>query len=297
MPRDKATRVVINSESLGGRNAYKSAVEDLRAHGIDTVHRECSTREQLSPIIEAHGTDVDVVIVGGGDGTLNAAAAGVLKVKRPMGIVPIGTANDLARTWGIPADSEQAIRIIAAAKARLIDLGSVNGEFFFNVASVGLSAELARELTRDVKRRFGKLAYALAAVRVLIRARLFRATISDSTGTVRSLTLQVAVGNGRFYGGGKVVASAAQIDDGIWDLYSLEFLRSWKLVLLFRSFRRGEHTQLRDVRTLRDTQFELRTRRPRPVNADGEIVSPTPAKFRILPKALEVCVPEAPPIE
>jgi len=289
--------VIINSKSRGGKDAYKLAIDRLLAHGIDPVHRECATREQLSPLIEAHGTDVDVVIVGGGDGTLNAAAAGVLKVKRPMAIIPMGTANDLARTLGIPADPEEAIRIIAAAKTRFIDLGSVNGKLFFNVASVGLSAELARELTRDVKRRFGKLGYALAAMKVLIRARPFRATISDSTSRVRSLTLQVAVGNGRFYGGGNIVASAAQIDDGTLDLYSLEFLRAWKLVFLFRSFRRGEHTQLRDVRALRDTQFEIRTRRPRPVNADGEIVSQTPATFRILPKALEVIVPEDRPIE
>ena len=289
--------VIINSESRGGRNAYKSAIDGLRAHGIDPVHRECATREQLSPLIEAHGADVDIVIVGGGDGTLNAAAAGVLKVKRPMGIIPTGTANDLARTLGIPADTAEAIRIIAAAKTRLIDLGSVNGELFFNVASVGLSAELARELTRDVKRRFGKLGYALAAVKVLLRARPFRTAISYSANTVHSLTLQIAVGNGRFYGGGNIVASEAQIDDGTLDLYSLEFLRAWKLVLLFRSFRRGEHTQLRDVRALRDTQFEIRTSRPRPVNADGEIISQTPATFRILPKALEVIVPEDRPIE
>ena len=286
--------VIMNSESRGGQNAYKSAIEGLRANGIDPVHRECASREQLSPLIEADGTDVDIVVVGGGDGTLNAAAAGVLKVKRPMGIIPTGTANDLARTLGIPGDPEEAIRIIVAAKTRFIDLGSVNGKLFFNVASVGLSAELARQLTRDVKRRFGKLGYALAAAKVLIRARPFRTAILDSTGMVRSLTLQVAVGNGRFYGGGNIVSSSAQIDDGTLDLYSLEFKEAWKLVLLFRSFRRGEHTKLRDVRALRDTQFEIRTRRPRPVNADGEVVSQTPATFRILPKVLEVIVPEAP---
>ena len=283
--------VIINSESRRGRETLASTIESLRLHGIDPVHRDCASKEQLSPLIEAHGTDVDIVIVGGGDGTLNAAAAGVLKVKRPLGIIPAGTANDLARTLGIPAQPEEAVRIIAGGKTRPIDLGSVNGKLFFNVASVGLSAELARELTSDVKRRFGKLGYALAAMKVLVRARPFRATITDSTGPVRSLTLQVAVGNGRFYGGGNIVASTAQIDDGTLDLYSLEFLQAWKLLLLFRSFRRGEHIRFRDVRDLRDTHFEIRTRHPRPVNADGEIVSQTPATFRILPKAMEVIVP------
>jgi YegS/Rv2252/BmrU family lipid kinase len=285
--------LIMNTKSRSGQGALKSAMDGLRNHGIDVTHHECGSKDQLSPLIAEHGPQVDLVVVGGGDGTLNAAAEGVLKTGRPMGILPTGTANDLARTLDIPTDLDGAIQIIAAAKTRLIDMGSVNDKLFFNVASIGLSAELAQELTRDVKRRFGKLGYALAAIKVLGQARPFRATISDASGSVRSLTLQVAVGNGRFYGGGNIVASGAQIDDGTLDLYSLEFLQAWRLVVLLRSFRRGEHTEMSDVRALRGTHFEIRTRRPRPVNADGEIVSVTPAIFRILPKALEVIVPEA----
>jgi YegS/Rv2252/BmrU family lipid kinase len=283
----------MNTKSRSGQDALKSAIEGLRNHGINPMHMDCSSRDQLSPLIAEHGPQADMVVVGGGDGTLNAAAAGVLKAGRPMGILPTGTANDLARTLGISTDVNGAIRIISAAHTRFIDIGSVNDSLFFNVASIGLSAELAQELTRDVKRRFGKLGYALAAIKVLSQARPFRATISDSSGSFRSVTLQVAVGNGRFYGGGNIVASGAQIDDGALDLYSLEFLHAWRLVLLFRSFRRGEHKELSDVRAVRDTHFEIRTRHPRPVNADGEIVSETPAIIRILPKALEVIVPEA----
>jgi YegS/Rv2252/BmrU family lipid kinase len=283
--------LIVNSRSRTGKAALNAAIDGLRRHGVDPLHRECGSREQLSPLIVEHGRDMDMVVVGGGDGTLNAAAAGVVKVKRPMGILPTGTANDLARTLGIPNDLDSAIKIVAAANTRFIDVGSVNDKLFFNVASIGLSAELAQELTRDVKRRFGKLGYALAAIRVLSRARPFRAEIFRSNGRVHSTTLQVAVGNGRFYGGGNVVASDAEIDDGKLDLYSLEFLRAWRLVLMLRSFRRGEHAALSEVRGLRDNQFEIHTRHPRPVNADGEIVTQTPATFRLLPKALEVIIP------
>ena len=292
MPMTRRALLIMNTKSRSGQDALKSAIEGLRNHGINPIHRDCG-RHEVSPLIEEHGPQVDMVVVGGGDGTLNAAAAGVLKAERPMGILPTGTANDLARTLGIPTEVDAAIRIISAGHTRFIDIGSVNDKLFFNVASIGLSAELAQELTRDVKRRFGKLGYALAAMKVLSQARPFRATISDSSGSFRSLTLQVAVGNGRFYGGGNIVASGAQIDDGTLDLYSLEFLHAWRLALLFRSFRRGEHTELSDVRALRDTHFEIKTRHPRPVNADGEIVSETPAIFRVRPKALEVIVPEA----
>ena len=123
-------------------------------------------------------------VVGGGDGTINAAAFGVIEAGLPLGILPMGTANDLARTLGIPSDIDGAARFIADGNTRRIDLGLVNGEPFFNVASLGLSAELAQKLTRDIKRRFGRLGYALVALNVLAHARPFRATIASETETV-----------------------------------------------------------------------------------------------------------------
>ena len=210
-----------------------------------------------------------MVVVGGGDGTLNAAATGIAKLKHPLGILPLGTANDLARTLRIPTDIEAALRVIAEGKIRSIDVGLVDDLMFFNVASVGLSAELAQELTGDMKRRFGKLGYALAAIRVLARGRPFHAEISGNGRKVRSLTLQVAVGNGRYYGGGNIVEKTAAIDDESLRLYSLEFVHAWRIILMFRSFRTGEHGALNEVLMLRGDEFEIRTRRPRPVSADG----------------------------
>jgi YegS/Rv2252/BmrU family lipid kinase len=208
-----------------------------------------------------------------------------------MGIIPTGTANDLARTLHIPADVDKAIQIIADGNTRAIDLGSVNDKLFFNVASVGLSVELARELTPDLKRNFGKFGYALAALQVLARARPFRIQIDSTDRKISTFSLQVAVGNGRYYGGGNLVSGEAAIDDSLLDLYSLEFVHAWRLLLMFWSFRRGEHIQQKHVRGLQGAEFEVRTKRPRPVNADGEIVTQTPASFKVLPRAIEVFAP------
>jgi YegS/Rv2252/BmrU family lipid kinase len=205
--------------------------------------------------------------------------------------LPLGTANDLARTLGIPPDLDSALDIIGGGKIRSIDLGLVNDVMYFNVASIGLSAELAEKLTAETKRYFGKLGYAITALRVLAGARPFRADIISGGERVRSLTLQIAVGNGRYYGGGNIIEKNADIDDGILTLYSLEFVKSWQMVLMLHSFRSGEHGELDEVRTLRNDRFEVRTRRTRPINADGEIVTQTPAVFRVLPKAIEVFVP------
>ena len=286
--------LIVNANSRSGKEACDAAIAGLGRHGIEPVYRDCRSKAELLPLIAEHGKTADMIVVGGGDGTLNAAAAGVMQAGRPLGILPMGTANDLARTLGIPMELEGAIRIIAEGHTKWIDAGAVNGQLFFNVASIGLAAQLALELTPEIKRRFGKLGYALAAIRVLARARPFRARIIGEHRDVFSLTLQVAVGNGRFYGGGNIVSRDAAIDDGTLDLYSLEFVRAWRLVLMLRSFRRGEHIARREVRDLRGKRFEVQTRYPRAVDADGEIVTHTPAVFEVMPRAIEVFVPEGP---
>jgi YegS/Rv2252/BmrU family lipid kinase len=291
--------LIVNTKSRSGDEVCEAAFKGLEGRGIETIYRNCGRREEVMALIDEHGSAVDMIVVAGGDGTLNAAAPGVMKAQKPLGIIPAGTANDLARTLGIPTDLEGALDVIVQGHIRAIDIGSVNDELYFNVASIGMSAELALELTPELKRRFGRLGYALAAMRVLIRARPFRARIKSADREVISLTLQVAVGNGRYYGGGNIVTRDAEIDDERLDLYSLEFVRAWRLVLMLRSFRRGEHVARREVRDLKGTRFAIETRRPRPVNADGEIVTHTPAVFEVLPRAIEVIVPRreaAPPL-
>lgn len=284
--------LIVNDKSRTGAQMRDKAVAALATYGIEAVQGACAARDELSPCIVAHRGAVDLVAVAGGDGTLNAAAAGLAETGLPLGLLPAGTANDLARTLGIPVDTAQAAAIIAGGHLRTIDLGIVNDCHFFNVASIGLSADLARTLTRDIKRRFGKLGYAIAALGVLARARTFRAQITGGEDQpVRVSTLQVAVGNGRYYGGGMTVAASAAIDDGHLDLYSLEFAKAWKLGLMAKSFRYGEHGAWKEVRAVRAPSFEVRTRRPRPVNADGEIVTQTPARFSLLPNAVQVYAP------
>ncbi len=128
-------------------------------------------------------------------------------------------------------------------------------------------------------------------MRVLARARRFSAWITEGDTTTRVRTLQIAVGNGRHYGGGNVVEETAEIDDGHLDLYSLEMANVWRLALGMRTFRSGAHGAWTDVRTARGVQFAIRTRTPRPVNADGELVTTTPAEFRVRPRALRVFAP------
>jgi len=289
----KRALVIVNARSRRGAELLDSSIAQLKDAGLDVRLEAAESAGGIAPLIRRLADRVDLVVVGGGDGTMNAAAPGLIETGLPLGILPLGTANDLARTLGIPPDLASATAIIAEGRTRRIDIGEVNGHPFFNVASIGLSVELAQELTRDIKRRYGRLGYAIAAVRALSRAKPFRAEIIGEEGRTRVVTLQIAVGNGRYYGGGNAVEKDAAIDDQSLDLYSLEMTRAWKLALMARSFRTGEHGAWEEVRAIRAKEFDIRTRRPRSVNADGEIVTKTPAHFSLKENAVTVFTPKA----
>ncbi|WP_207541104.1 lipid kinase [Sabulicella rubraurantiaca] len=284
--------LLVNAKSRSGASAAGEAEAALREAGIQITHGDCGDGESLREAIRAASGTVDMIVLGGGDGTMNSAAPALRETGLPLGILPLGTANDLARTLGIPLDIPGAVSVIAAGQARAVDLGEVNGHLFFNVASIGLSVAVARELSGEVKQRWGRLGYAIATARAVWRARPFAAELRFD-GKRRILrTLQVAVGNGRHYGGGMTVEQDAAIDDGRLDLYSIEARRLWKLALVYPLFRTGRHRLLADVRTASFTEAEIRTRRPMPVNTDGEVTTQTPARFRVLRGALRVFAPE-----
>ncbi|MFN4209034.1 MAG: lipid kinase [Devosia sp.] len=291
LPSHRRALMLVNPNSRRGTAALDPVVARLHAGGIDAVIERFNSPDEVSADIARRRHEADLVIVCGGDGTINSAAKGVLETGLPMGIMPMGTANDLARTLAIPDDLLKAADVILAGHTSRVDLGEVNGHPFFNVASLGLSVDLAKGLTPEAKRRWGKLGYALAALKVLLKAQPFRAEIISDTGRASVKTLQIAVGNGVHYGGGTVIHADATIEDGHLDLYSLELKNVWKFGLMLGAFRRGEHGAWDEVRTAKSTVFDIRTKQPMAINTDGDIVTQTPAHFVIRPSAVTVFSP------
>ena len=292
--RPRRALLLVNRQASRSGDCSDPIADLLAKEGIDVLEDCPRDSETLSDVVLRHKQDVELVIVGGGDGTLNAAVDGLVQVGLPVGILPLGTANDLARTLELPTDPAEACRVIARGTTRRVDVGRVNGKYFFNVASLGLSVDITRQLTTEVKRTWGVLAYLKTALSVLIGARLFHAEIECDAGRFPVKTVQIAVGNGRHYGGGMTVSDIAAIDDRQLDLYSIEIDHWWQIILLLPRLKTGSLADSKRVRTLRGRSFRITTRRPRPINTDGEITSQTPALFEVLPGALSIYVPDAP---
>lgn len=291
--RQRRALVLVNAKARRGDESVEPVLERLAIGGLEATIEPFEALPEIARDIVRLRNTADLVVVCGGDGSVSSAALAVMESRLPMGIIPMGTANDLARTLEIPLELPEAADVIVAGHLRPVDVGTVNGHAFFNVASIGLSTDLAHGLDPVLKRRFGRLGYALAAAKVLAQARPFRARITEKGKTTRVLTYQIAVGNGRHYGGGNVVEETAAIDDGHLDLYSLEMRNVWKLALMLRSFRQGRHGAWNEVRTARSPEFDIETDKPLPVNTDGELVTATPAHFKVHPNAVSIFVPNA----
>lgn len=281
----------MNPRARGGAESADRAARLLGDLGLDLVVEPTSDPSRFPELIGRHLGRIDRVIVGGGDGTLNAAVQVLVEPGLALGIIPLGTANNLARTLGIPADIEAACAASAGNVRRRIDLGRVNDRYFCTTASLGLSVQITEELSSDAKRKWGAVAYALAAIRAIRRARPIRADIEWEGGIRHSRTVQIVVGNGRYYGAALAVAEDAAIDDARLDLYSLEVRHWWELLKLAPSLKRGTHGKRSEVEALRARAFVIRTRERLPIDLDGELGAETPGHFQVVPRALEVLVP------
>jgi YegS/Rv2252/BmrU family lipid kinase len=291
LPVNSRALLLINRHARQGQKRIIEVTYYLEKLGFKLKEESTENPKHLAEIIRHYQNEVDLVIVGGGDGTLNAAVDALVETQLPLGILPLGTANDLARTLGIPNSLDEACKIIAYGELRRIDLGWVNGKHFFNVASMGLSVKITQRLTKEMKRRWGIFAYAVTALQVIWESRPFSAEIRMKEQSFRVKTVQIAIGNGRYYGGGMAVVHDATIDDQRLDLYSLEMEHWWQIIPLLPAMRKGRHILWRGVRALQGQQFEIYTRKPRPINTDGEITTYTPASFKVIPKAITVLVP------
>lgn len=292
-PSERARALVLlNARSGPASASVERGLERLRAHGLELHLVRTERPGEIASLVRSGGRGVDRVIVGGGDGTVNAALPALLVLDRPLGVIPLGTANDLARTLGLPTDPDEACAVIAGGHLRRVDVGEVNGTPFLNVASIGLGVAATRRLGRVGKGRWGALGYPRALLDALRGARPFRVRIVCDGRTTSGRSIHVAVGNGCYYGGGTPIAEDAAIDDGALDLYSIEPQGLASLLRVAAAVRVGRQEGVPGVVTVRGREIRVESERPRLVTVDGEVRERTPAHFRVHPTALRVYAPE-----
>jgi diacylglycerol kinase (ATP) len=290
--------LIVNTRSRTGERAFFQALDHLQEMhvplGVTYPIRDPARLPEA--VQEVLGDGYEFLILGGGDGTVSSVVDFLADRGTLLGLLPLGTANDFARTLDIPEDIEEACKLIANGKVVDIDLGLAGDNFYVNVASVGLSVEATRALSPWLKKSTGPLAYPVAAITAFLRHEPFSATLTFPNGDNEPVEydrlLQVAIGNGRFYGGGMIVASESGIDDKTLDIYAIDLGRHRDLIGAARYLKSGDFIKTDGVHHFRTSRVRLETGPELPVNIDGEVVTHTPQDFSVAHNALDVLVPQ-----
>ena len=239
---------------------------------------------------------VERLVVVGGDGTIQEAAAGLLGSGTVLGLVPAGTGNDFSRTHRIPRDPAAALAIALGTAGRRVDVGLVNERVYVNVAGVGFDAEVAAWTKYRTSVIRGPALYVVGVLRQLLyyRPTDLTFTIDGREETARCLLL--AVGNGRYYGGGMMMCPQAEPDDGLLDVVIGGDVTKLETLGLLPKVFVGKHLLHPKVRSLRAQKVAVSGGSHLTVHADGEPSGKLPADFRCLPGALLIASP-APPLQ
>ena len=229
---------------------------------------------------DAADRGTDVVIACGGDGTLNEVVNGLDGREIPLGVVPLGTANDFARQTGIPEDADHAMDVILRRKPVRIDTASMNGRRFLNVSTGGVGAEATAETPADFKASLGPLAYAITAVRKLAGSEARHASFSSAGFSLETEFLAFAVGSARVTGGGTIMTPDASVTDGLLDLCVIEAMSRRDFARLAMSVKRGEHLGLPGVHYAQLPWLKVTGAEPLTVNVDGESLQAQVCDYR-----------------
>jgi diacylglycerol kinase (ATP) len=239
----------------------------------------------------------DLVVAAGGDGTLNEVVNGIgenLGDAR-LGLIPLGTGNDFARTIGVPDDLEAAIDLIVIGETREVDLVRVTSDevrYFVNVSAGGFSGLVDEKLTPEIKKTWGPLAYLRGAAAALSELRAYRTTLALDNSESLTLDLyNVVVANGRYVAGGTLIAPEAAIDDGLLDIVLIPQRSAPELALLAAQVALGTHLTSDAIVFRRAAQLTVNSKPGMWFNVDGELVGNEPARFEILPRALRFIAP------
>jgi YegS/Rv2252/BmrU family lipid kinase len=241
---------------------------------------------------DAAARGVDVVVVHGGDGTLNDAVNGVAGTETAVAVLRGGTANIWAKESGTPKDAVKAMRSIVGGERRRVDLGRAGDRYFLLMAGVGLDARIVRRVGGRAKRWLGALAYLVFGVSVVFRTKTLAVDLAiDSDESERSLYWMI-VGNTRLYGGLLPLTYRAHVDDGALDVALMR--RGGMLRVLADGARAlvRRHDRSSNVRYVTARSVDVRTPGI-PVQLDGEPHGVTPIRFDVVPLALNVVVPRS----
>lgn len=290
--QERSAILIVNTRSRRGQKLFIAAVEELTKQGVSVVASyPVRCPERLPEVVqEAIKRKPNLIIVGGGDGTISSVVKFITYHNVVLGILPLGTVNSFARTLDIPLDLKEAVGVIASGRVVDVDLGKVGDNYFSNIVTLGVAAKVAGSITRRLKIYTGALAYGLIGMIVLFSHRSFDCTLTMNNKVFKFNTHQVVIANGRYFGITPIVQNATA-DDREIIVFVMDTSSRWQTLKLWIAFLLQKASAFSQFRFFRTREVILEATPPQYVEVDGEIITKTPVRVALVPGAMKVLVP------
>jgi YegS/Rv2252/BmrU family lipid kinase len=288
--------IVNPSAGKGKASSYISKIHEIFKDKKDSYKIEITERPgHATEIVKKYVSKEDYRVYSlGGDGTLNEVVNGIVGSNSSLGIIPGGTGNDFIRNIFSGKQSEFIIENTIFGEFEWIDLGVVNGRYFINISSIGIDADIANKVKLFKKKPFisGQLAYVLALFATLYEYKSKTVSIDINDDIFYMNPLLVCVANGRFYGGGMMVAPNADLKDGLFHICLIKNISKIKIPFLFPRLIKGTHESIQEVTVHKSEKVTVSSKEKLYLSLDGEIISVNNAEFSIIPKGIKIIRPK-----
>ncbi len=297
-------KVILNpySNRWNSQKRWPIAEAALRAVGVDFDLAISQKKGQITELAEqAVHAGFSPIIIAGGDGSIGDTANGMMRACSsegtqpvPLGIMPLGSANDLAYTLKLPTDLQQAAQVIAAGKTRAMDLGKLNGRYFVN-KSAGCLEPYVTVKHEKIHRIKGMARYLVAALQAILDKPEWQGNIEWDSERYKGKLSLFSVGNGRRTGGFFMTPHADAFDGKLALAFGYRGTRPGLFLALPRAFNedKGNYVEMEGMREVQATRISIHLDKPSPAHTDGELLPEwiQDFEYEILPKSLNIIVP------
>lgn len=286
----------VNTRARHGQAVRERARTALQAQGVTLEHVFASTDPAELPrrVRAAINDGIQLIIVGGGDGTISSIARCFVGTEAVLGILPLGTGNSFARSLELPLDLKATARVIAHGQTKPVSLGKLNRDgYFTNVASIGISSIVARRISRQTKHFFGRIGYGLVGMSTFWRGEPHEFSLVCNGTRKTVFTRQLIIANGRYHAGG-IVSPDQRLNKNALSIFTFGEQTRWQFFKTWVAFLFGKQRLIPESNFIRAHSITVKTKPPLDIDLDGELRGKTPATFSIVPDALHVRVGPVP---
>ena len=284
--------LIVNPEA-GSRSTMKALPDIerlLQARNTEFEFHFTKERGHATELVKQVGSGFDVIVSVGGDGTINEIINGMPDLNKPMGILPIGTGNDFARSCSIKiGDLEAAVETLMAHDVKKVDVGEVNGRRFINVMGLGFEGR-ANDIGKMLPFLHGTPKYLIAIGGTYLTYKRMPLTVKFNDHVIDEKVFLLSIGNGWNVGGGLQLTPKAKLDDGVFDVGYLQNITRFRILQVFSKLYDGTIDTVPEVEMYQTKELTIESELPIPAHIDGESFDPVQKEFKvhIIPAAQEI---------